>query len=68
MWIIFQVGRRMSGEEDILEDRIPAEDMLNVPNDCKSGGHKDKRSAQDSSDCWEIYFNSIRRQLNQSKF
>jgi len=45
------VGRRMSGEEDILEDRIPAEDMLNVPNDCRSGGHKDKRSAQDSSDC-----------------
>ena len=41
----------MSGEEDILEDRIPAEDMLNVPNDCKSGGYKDKRSAQNSSDC-----------------
>ena len=48
-----QVGRRMSGEEEILEDRIPSEDMLHVPNECNSGGHKDKRSvdAGNPSNC-----------------
>lgn len=34
----------MSGEADIGEERIPAEDMLSVPTDCKSGTYKDKRS------------------------
>jgi len=38
------VGRRMSGEADIGEERIPAKDMLSVPTDCKSGTYKDKRS------------------------
>ena len=39
-----QVGRRLSGEADIGEERIPAEDMLSVPTDCKSGTYKEKRS------------------------
>ena len=33
----------MTGEADIGEERIPAEDMLNVPTDCKSGTYKERR-------------------------
>ena len=51
-----QVGRRMSGEADIGEERIPAEDMLSVPTDCKSGTYKDKRSVDSGGSgtalCW----------------
>ena len=39
----------MSGEGDSLEDRIPEKDMLHVPDNCNSGGYKEKRSV-DSSD------------------
>ena len=44
----------MSGEADIGEERIPAEDMLSVPTDCKSGTYKEKRSVDSGGTvlCW----------------
>ena len=41
---MMQVGRRLTGEAEVMEDRIPQEDMVNVPNECNSGKRK-KRSA-----------------------
>ena len=45
----------MSGEADIGEERIPAEDMLSVPTDCKSGTYK-KRSVDSGGTvlCWAM--------------
>ena len=44
-----QVGRRLTGEAEVMEDRIPQEDIVNVPNECNSGKRK-RRSADGGKD------------------